>query len=334
MNLSNLTENKFFGKGVTICFIDTGIFPHFDFVFPKNKIIKFIDLINNKNEPYDDNGHGTFVAGICSGNGIFSCSRKGVATDANIISIKALKSSGESNSNVILDAMQWVYENYKKYKISIVCMSFGADFLDKHDPLSKGAQALWNVQYEGLGVYSITSQLSNKYISILNNSTDSHAAIVQASQIHNAMLWKIEVTESGNYKLVSLHSGMVIALPSSSTTNGLDLVQVSYTNDDVYTDEWLFEKTYDASIISIPQTHDSDTFHDTMETYMHAINYNNVYSKKTCINDNILLNHIRKSRISVIIAHGEQTNLLTSQLLIALNIRLVTESSSILTTYS
>jgi len=180
MNLSNLTENKFFGKGVTICFIDTGIFPHFDFVFPKNKIIKFIDLINNKNEPYDDNGHGTFVAGICSGNGIFSCSRKGVATDANIISIKALKSSGESNSNVILDAMQWVYENYKKYKISIVCMSFGADFLDKHDPLSKGAQALWNL---GITVVAAAGNSGPKENTIKSPGTNPNIITVGALDI-------------------------------------------------------------------------------------------------------------------------------------------------------
>ena len=39
--------------------------------------------------------------------------------------------------------MQWVYENYKKYNISVVCMSFGAESSKKFDPLSKGAEALW-----------------------------------------------------------------------------------------------------------------------------------------------------------------------------------------------
>ena len=31
---------KCYGEGQTICFIDTGIYPHFDFIFPNNKIIK------------------------------------------------------------------------------------------------------------------------------------------------------------------------------------------------------------------------------------------------------------------------------------------------------
>ena len=62
---------------------------------------------------------------------------------SNIISIKALGEKGSSNSNVILDAMQWVYENHKALNISVVCMSFGADVDVNLDPLSRGAEVLW-----------------------------------------------------------------------------------------------------------------------------------------------------------------------------------------------
>lgn len=145
LNLNKLTENKFYGQNQTICFIDTGIHPHFDFIFPHNKIIKFVDFINKKTAPYDDNGHGTFVSGIACGNGIFNKSQTGIAPLADIISLKALNSDGSSNSNVILDAMQWIFENHKVYNIGVVCMSFGADTLEKIDPLSKGAEALWKI---------------------------------------------------------------------------------------------------------------------------------------------------------------------------------------------
>ncbi len=143
INLQKLTQNKFLGRGQTICFIDTGIFPHADFLFPKNRIKKFIDLTNQKSFPYDDNGHGTFVAGIACSCGILNKQNMGYAPEADIVSIKALNTDGTSDSNKILDAMQWVYENYKKYNISVVCMSFGADTLNSSDPLSKGAEALW-----------------------------------------------------------------------------------------------------------------------------------------------------------------------------------------------
>lgn len=143
MNLSALTQGKFFGQGQTICFIDTGLHPHLDFLLPKSRIVKFIDLINNSDQPYDDNGHGTFVTGIACGNGIFDKSNLGFAKQANIISIKALDKTGTSDSNKILDAMEWVYQNHKAYNIKVVCMSFGANTMDSSDPLSSGAQALW-----------------------------------------------------------------------------------------------------------------------------------------------------------------------------------------------
>lgn len=143
MNISALTENKYFGQGQTICFIDTGIHPHFDFVFPKSRIIKFVDLINKSSTPYDDNGHGTFVCGVACGCGVFSKNSCGFAPLSNIVVIKALGKNGDSNSNVILDAMQWIYENHKVYNISVVCMSFGADESENINPMSSGAEALW-----------------------------------------------------------------------------------------------------------------------------------------------------------------------------------------------
>ncbi len=143
MNLENLTLGKFLGQGVTICFIDTGIINHFDFIFPTNRIIKFVDLINNKNVPYDDNGHGSFVAGICAGNGIVNSDFSGFAPLSNIIVIKALNEKGTADSNIILDAMQWIYENHKAFHIDIVCMSLGADTNNEFDPLTKGAEVLW-----------------------------------------------------------------------------------------------------------------------------------------------------------------------------------------------
>ncbi len=183
INLKNLTEDKYFGKGVTICFIDTGIFPHLDFIFPHCNIIKFVDLVNKKTNPYDDNGHGTFVAGICSGRGVFSPSNKGIAPEAKIISIKALKSSGESTSNMILDAMQWIYENHKQYKIDVVCMSLGADFLDKYDPLSKGAQALWDL---GITVVAAAGNSGPKANTIKSPGNNPKIITVGALDIANS----------------------------------------------------------------------------------------------------------------------------------------------------
>ena len=53
-----LRSNK---KPIAIAFLDTGISPVADFTQPENRIIAFLDLVNGKTKPYDDNGHGTHV---------------------------------------------------------------------------------------------------------------------------------------------------------------------------------------------------------------------------------------------------------------------------------
>lgn len=132
------------GEGVGVAFIDTGLFRHSDFLIGQNRIKKFVDFVGEKTYAYDDNGHGTFVAGVCAGNGALSGGKyMGFAPKANIYSLKALDSKGEAFSNKILNAMQWVYENHKKYKIKVVCMSFGSEPLGLNDPIMNGAEELW-----------------------------------------------------------------------------------------------------------------------------------------------------------------------------------------------
>ena len=55
-----LRTNK---KPISIAFLDTGISPVADFIQPENRIAAFLDLVNGKTTPYDDNGHGTHVTG-------------------------------------------------------------------------------------------------------------------------------------------------------------------------------------------------------------------------------------------------------------------------------
>lgn len=140
------------GEGATIAFIDTGINEHLDFCLGRNRIIAFCDFVNGKTRAYDDNGHGTFVAGVGCGSGIVSNKKfSGIAYRSNIVSLKALDSSGEASAVTILEAMQWVLNNHIKYSIEVVCMSFGSEPLGINDPIMKGAEKLWN---EGIVVVS------------------------------------------------------------------------------------------------------------------------------------------------------------------------------------
>lgn len=132
------------GEGVGIAFIDTGIANHPDFMIGENRVKTFKDFVGGKSLPYDDNGHGTFVCGVCAGSGVMSKFRySGVACKSQLHILKALDEKGEANASKILDAMQWVYDNHKKLNIKIVCMSFGSEPLGVNDPIMFGAEALW-----------------------------------------------------------------------------------------------------------------------------------------------------------------------------------------------
>lgn len=146
MEVDNFYNRGIYGQDVTVCIIDTGISSHLDFCLGENRIIHFVDLINHKKMPYDDNGHGTFVASIACGSGFVSAGKyKGMAPKSKIISIKAIEKNGETGAYKILEAMQWIAENHRKYNIRVVCMSFGSNPLGQNDPLIAGASALWNM---------------------------------------------------------------------------------------------------------------------------------------------------------------------------------------------
>ena len=131
------------GSGVTLCVMDTGVSPHLDLSVPRERIVHFVDMINESVEPYDDNGHGTFVAGVAAGNGNASARKTaGVAPNANIVGVKVIDDSGESGTFKILDGMQWLFDNFRRYDVRVVCMSFGAEPLEYADPLKIGVEML------------------------------------------------------------------------------------------------------------------------------------------------------------------------------------------------
>lgn len=131
------------GRGVRLCVMDTGISLHGDLCIPKDRIVGFVDFIDGKEYPYDDNGHGTFVTGVAVGSGLTSGGDvSGVAPKAEVVGIKVITASGESGTFKILDGMQWLYDNFRRLNIKVVCMSFGAEPTEYSDPLKIGAEML------------------------------------------------------------------------------------------------------------------------------------------------------------------------------------------------
>ncbi len=138
-------DTNYTGKGVGIAVLDTGVYPHGDLTKPVNRIVAFKDFVNNKQMPYDDNGHGTFVASVAAGNGYMSNGNyTGIAPKANIIGVKVMDKEGSGNSSDIIAGMQWVADHAKEYNIRVMCLSLGARAEDnRYDPLVAAVEAIW-----------------------------------------------------------------------------------------------------------------------------------------------------------------------------------------------
>ncbi|KOA19038.1 serine protease AprX [Clostridium homopropionicum DSM 5847] len=116
---------KLTGKNIGIGIIDTGVYPHPDLKKPGNRIVKFLDLINNFNYPYDDNGHGTFISGIIASSGESSNGMyKGVAEKSNIYMIKAFNKIGRGYISDILFALETLINESSEHNIRIICLPF------------------------------------------------------------------------------------------------------------------------------------------------------------------------------------------------------------------
>src|SRR6185295_5279545 len=136
------------GTGIGIAVIDSGISTWHDdltnktsklFPYGNQRVNKFVDFVNGRTQPYDDNGHGTHVAGIIAGNGYDSYGEKaGIAPDANIISLKVLDQNGQGTISNIIAALGWVAKNAATYNIRVVNMSVGAGIYESYwtDPLT------------------------------------------------------------------------------------------------------------------------------------------------------------------------------------------------------
>lgn len=140
-------DKGFEGEGITIAIIDTGVSPHNDLIKPRNRIIGFKDFINYNDKPYDDNGHGTHIAGIIAGNGYSSRGRYvGVAPKSNILAIKALDKNGGGSTSKVIEAISFVIETKDKYNTKVINLSIGtpANSTCENDPLCRAVNKAIN----------------------------------------------------------------------------------------------------------------------------------------------------------------------------------------------
>ncbi len=103
------------GKGASIAIVDTGI----DYTHPEVRSNftrkKGYDFIKDDENPMDENGHGTHVAGISSGK---NC---GVAPDATLYAVRVLDGNGSGSDMTVAAGIEWAMLN----NMDIANMSLG-----------------------------------------------------------------------------------------------------------------------------------------------------------------------------------------------------------------
>ncbi len=104
------------GNGSSVLVIDTGV--DYNHIALKERFMKDkgYNFVSNNNDPSDDNGHGTHVAGIVSGT------NTGVAPSASLFAAKVLNSQGVGSTTNIIRAVDYAIEN----NFEIANMSLGS----------------------------------------------------------------------------------------------------------------------------------------------------------------------------------------------------------------
>lgn len=122
------------GKGVTICFIDSGFHLHPDLSFPDNRIKEVLDITYPDRsrdyffQPHSHAWHGTMAAVVCAGNGFLSQGvYRGLASEAELVLLKVSSEDGRITEDNITKALHWVELNHRRYGIRIVNLSVAGD---------------------------------------------------------------------------------------------------------------------------------------------------------------------------------------------------------------
>jgi serine protease AprX len=124
------------GEGVYVAVLDSGIAPHPDL---RGRIALFRDFTGATDfahpKAYDDNSHGTHVAGIIGGNGFMSKGRyMGIAPSVRLVCGKVLDKNGSGCIRNLTRAMRWIEMLKGSYPINILNISIEIESEEDIDP--------------------------------------------------------------------------------------------------------------------------------------------------------------------------------------------------------
>ena len=142
------------GRGVGVAVIDSGITSHHNDIYLSpsgrrdERVVHFRDFSANgrrtrAQNPFDEYGHGTHVAGIVAGNGFDSGGlRQGIAPRANLIGLKVLDAEGHGYISDVIEAIDYAISIRRTYNVRIINLSVASAVTESYqtDPLTRAAR--------------------------------------------------------------------------------------------------------------------------------------------------------------------------------------------------
>src|SRR6266849_1902549 len=162
------------GTGIGIAVVDSGVSSNYDLNSDGNgpsRIVYSQNFVTTETTTSDNYGHGTHVAGIIAGNGYSSSYfnypgvYRGIAPQANIISLRALDSTGAGTDSSVIAAIQQAIALKNTYNIRVLNLSLARGVYESYtlDPLCQAVESAWRAgivvvvaagnmgQYDGSG---------------------------------------------------------------------------------------------------------------------------------------------------------------------------------------
>lgn len=180
------------GKGVGVAVLDTGVFLHRDF---DNRILAFADMVNRKENPYDDSGHGTHICGIIGGSGAVSDGRyQGMAPGCGLVAVKVLDKRGNGYASDVLTGISWILDRKDALGIRIMNISvgsFGKKGMGENSALVRGVNYAWDAGLvvvvaagnNGPGRMSITTPGISRKVITVGCSDDDREVLVGGNRM-------------------------------------------------------------------------------------------------------------------------------------------------------
>ena len=155
-DLAAPAEGGLAGRGVTVAVIDSGVAVHED--LGDERLVGWRDFVKRRKAPYDDAGHGTFVAGLIAGDGSASLPLdedgvdgfatvqfRGVAPAADIVAVKVLDKFGRGRASGLIAGILWAVEQRDALGIDVMNISVAGTPVGpaEVDPVAQAVRTAW-----------------------------------------------------------------------------------------------------------------------------------------------------------------------------------------------